>query len=33
MLDISDKSKFPAGVYIMQVAGETFHKMFKITIL
>jgi hypothetical protein len=33
MIDISDKSKFPTGVYIMQVAGETFNKMIKITVL
>jgi hypothetical protein len=32
-IDISDKSKYPTGVYIMQVAGETFSKMFKITAL
>jgi len=33
MMDISDKSKYPTGVYIMQVAGDTFNKMIKITIL
>jgi hypothetical protein len=33
MIDVSDKSKYPTGVYIMQVAGETFNKMIKITVL
>ena len=33
MIDISDKSKYPAGVYVMQIAGDTFNKMIKITIL
>jgi hypothetical protein len=32
-IDISDKGKYPAGMYLLQVSGETFHTMIKITIL
>ncbi|MBN1413722.1 MAG: DUF362 domain-containing protein [Bacteroidales bacterium] len=33
IMDISDKAKYPTGVYIMQVTGETFSKKIKFTIL
>jgi hypothetical protein len=33
VIDISDKSKYPAGMYVMQIAGDTFNKMVKITVL
>jgi hypothetical protein len=33
VIDISDKSKYPTGVYVMQIAGDTFNKKIKITVL